>query len=210
MTDDDRGQAMRQDYWQTLETTAADLLLDAADEWTIHAATVAGLADDGETVFLAVVRSRLGDAGLLLSLRYARVDLLDRSVSWTDNGTEMRVNGPLTQALARSFARADSEGLAGAQDSDPLLLSVTEDGAVTEDPDLLTTPLPNLRGDSDDVEDGRDPRLKESREGNTSETVTCQQCGGEVAREDAINIGGGIGVDVWTCEGQHVGEDDDE
>jgi hypothetical protein len=202
--------ARREDYWDGLEDSAVDLLLDAADEWTIHAATVAGKTDDGDTLFLAVVRSRLGDAGLLLSLRYATVDLLDRSVSWSDNGVEMRVSGPLTQALARSFARADSDGLAGAQDTDPLALSVVEDGAVREDPDLLTRPLSTLRGDESSVEDGRDPRLKESREGNTSDTVTCEQCGGQVPREDAINIGGGIGVDVWTCEGTHVEGGDDE
>jgi len=200
--------ARRENYWETVGKTALDLLLDRSDEWHIHAATVAGLAEGDDVAFLAVVRSRLGDAGLLLSLRYARVDLLDRSVAWTDNGIEMRVSGPLTEALARSFARADSDGLAGAQEQDPLLLSVVEDGACAEDPDLLTQPLDHQRDDGEDVE-GRDPRLKESREGNTSETVTCEQCGADVPREDAINIGGGIGVDVWTCEGSHVGEGDE-
>jgi hypothetical protein len=204
-------EARREDYWQSVGKTALDLLLDAADDWTIHAATVAGADEDEETVFLAVVRSRLGDAGLLLSLRYARVAVLDRDVAWTDNGIEMRVNGPLHEALLRSFARVGNEGLAGEQE-EPLALSVlTEDGNVEDDPEVLTTPLDRLRDDGDEeAPEGRDPRLKESREGDTSATVECQECGGQVPREDAINIGGGIGVDVWACEGTHVeqgGED---
>ena len=60
-----------------------------------------------------------------------------------------------------------------------------------------------LAEEGDDLD--RDPRLKESGGKRTEDTVTCEECEAQVPREDAINLGGAMGLDVWTCEGKHVG-----
>jgi len=209
---DDHLDAKRYGYWEDVETDAAtvvDHLHDDADDWDVLAVDVAGDDDDGETLFLLVVRRKVSENGdLILSERYYRYDVLDREGGWLSNGIERRVNGSLATALKVLYSALVNGDLDA---EDPMLMDSRGDG-LDYDCDALTESVRDLRrdDDSDDEPEGRDPRLKESASGRTTQTVTCEECGGEVPREDAINLGGALGVDVWTCEGTHVEEGGDD
>jgi hypothetical protein len=212
MTDDDpTPQAKRYGYWEDVEADAAtvvDHLHDDADDWDILAVDVAGEAEDGRVLFLLVIRRKVSDDGnLIVSERYYRFDVTDREGSWLSNGIERRVNGSLATALKVLYSALVNGDLS---DDDPMLMDSRGDG-LEYDCDALREPVRDLRrdDDSDGEPEGRDPRLKESASGRTTQTVTCEECGGEVPREDAINLGGALGVDMWVCDGTHIEEGED-
>ena len=209
---DDHVDAKRYGFWEDVEAEAAtvlDHLHDDADDWDILAVDVAGEAEDGRVLFLLVIRRKVSDDGnLLISERYYRYDVTDRDGGWLSNGIERRVNGSLATALKVLYSALEQGDLS---DDDPMLMDSRGDG-LDYDCDALTESVRDLRRDDDsddDTPEGRDPRLKESASGRTTQTVTCEECGGEVPREDAINLGGALGVDMWTCEGTHITEGDD-
>jgi hypothetical protein len=210
---DDHVDAKPHGYWEDVEAEAAtvvDHLHDDADDWDVLAVDVAGDDDGGETLFLLVIRRKLSENGdLILSERYYRYDVVDREGGWLSNGIERRVNGSLATALKVLYSALVKGDLDA---EDPMLMDSRGDG-LEYDCDALTESVRGLRRDDDsddDTPEGRDPRLKESAEGSTATTVTCEECGGEVPREDAINLGGALGVDMWVCEGTHVEGDEDD
>jgi hypothetical protein len=214
MSDDDElgPQAMGEAYWDEAEAdsaTVVDHLQDDAGGWDILSVDLAGDDDDGEVLFLLVIRRRVSNGGnLILSERYYRYDTNEREGTWLQNGIERRVNGSLVTALKVLYSALDNGDL---EADDPMLMDSRGDG-LQYNADDLVEPVREVREadrrESDDQDQGRDPRLKESTSGSHVTTVTCEECGGEVAKEDAINLGGGVGVDLWTCEGTHVEGDD--
>jgi len=187
----------RADYWSEVEQDAksvADLLLDAAEEWTIHGATIAGEQPEEEILHLLTVRSRLGDTGLLLSIRYAVADLDAREVRFTDNGIEMRVNGPITKGLLQMLARTDTEGLAGEQ-QEPLLLDSCSGPEVEKEPSILTEAIKTAQRSesSEEAEEAAD--LGYIAEGEHE----CQRCGAVRSEEDMDDIGAGALGSIWIC-----------
>lgn len=208
---DDPPQAMPHDYWDKVEEDAAtvvDHIRDDADEWDILAVDLASDAEDGRVLFLLVIRRKLSDDGnLLISERYYRYDVVDREGGWLSNGIERRVTGSLATALKVLYSALENGDLDG---ENPMLMDSRGDGLDYQAADL-TTPVRDLRDDGDgDTPEGRDPRLKESASGRTTPTVTCEECGGEVPREDAINLGGALGSDLWVCDGKHVSQGGDD
>lgn len=209
MSDDDLDPdtfAKATDYWDEVEADAAsvlDQLRDDADEWDILAVDLASDAEDSRVLFLLVIRRKVSEDGnLLISERYYRYDVLDREGSWLSNGIERRVTGSLATALKVLYSALENGDL---DPDDPMLMDSRGDG-LDYDADPLTSPVRDLRDDGEEDDDlDRDPRLKESGSGRTTDTVTCEECGAEVPREDAINLGGAMGLDMWTCEGKHVG-----
>jgi hypothetical protein len=203
MTDD--AEARRHDYWSEIEAEAAtvlDQLREDADDWDILAVDLASDAEDGRVLFLLVIRRKMSEDGnLLISERYYRYDVMDREGSWLSNGIERRVTGSLATALKVLYAALENGDLDA---DDPMVMDSRGDG-LDYDAEGLTAPVRDLRDHGDDGDLERDPRLKESGSGRTTATVTCEECGGEVAREEAINLGGAMGLDMWACEGQHVG-----
>jgi hypothetical protein len=198
-------------YWDAVEADAAtvlDHLRADADEWDVLAVDLASDAEDRRVLFLLVVRRKVSDAGnLILSERYYRYDVMDREGTWLSNGIERRVTGSLATALKVLYTALENGDLDA---EDPMVMDSRGDGLDYEAEDL-TVPVRDLRDDGDDGPDlDRDPRLKESGEGRTEDTVTCEECGAEVPREDAINLGGAMGLDLWTCEGKHVGLNEGE
>ena len=197
-------------YWDDVKadaSTVLDQLRDDADDWDILAVDLASDAEDGRVLFLLAIRRKVSEDGnLLVSERYYRYDVMDREGSWLSNGIERRVTGSLATALKVLYSALQQGDLDA---DDPMLMDSRGDG-LDYDAEGLTTPIRDLRDDGDDGDDlDRDPRLKESASGRTTDTVTCDQCGGDVPREDAINMGGGLGVDMWVCEGTHVNGGDD-
>ena len=204
-------EARRQDYWEEIEaeaSTVLDQLREDADKWDILAVDLASDAEDGRVLFLLVIRRKVSEDGnLLISERYYRYDVMDREGTWVSNGIERRVTGSLSTALKVLYAALENGDLDA---DDPMVMDSRGDG-LDYAAEGVTALVRDLRDDGDDDGDmERDPRLKESVEGRTTNTVTCTECGGEVPREEAVNLGGGIGVDVWTCEGKHVGQDGGE
>ena len=205
----------REDYWERVAADAGsvlDHLRTDADDWDILGVDLASEADDGRVLFLLVIRRKVTDDGnLLLSERYYKYDTVDREGTWLSNGIERRVSGSLSSALKVLYAALDNGDLDA---DDPMVLDSRADDGLDLDADDLTTPVRDLRDDGDDEGDDdldRDPSMKESREqSRTPDTVICDNCGGEVPREDALNIGGGIGVDVWVHEGACGGGEADE
>lgn len=151
------------------EVSALDLVLQQRDDWRIHGVTLAGREDDG-TMHLLVLRSKVGQSGLLLSLRYFAAHPADRSGHWSRQGVEMVVNGELTQAMLSMLASADAAGLAGEQ-GDVVTRDVTG-GQSEQDPDSLLDPLAQL------ADDGDDPDAE----------VECLSCGGTLRAGDAIKV----------------------
>lgn len=208
--------ARREDYWERVDADAAsvlDHLRADADEWDILGVDLASQDDEARVLFLLVIRRKVTDEGnLLLSERYYKYDTVDREGTWLSNGIERRVNGSLTAALKVLYVALSNGDL---DPDDPMLLDSRSNEGLDHDADDLTVSVRDLRddGDDDDRADDleRQPEMKESREqSRTPDTVTCDNCGGEVAREDALNIGGGIGVDVWVHEGAcEAGEADE-
>jgi hypothetical protein len=208
---DDGAQAMREDYWSGVEREGKallDHLRDDADEWDVRGAVVTGEDDDG-TLYLLALRTRVGDAGLLLSERFYRFDPATCEGSWTGNGVTRRVQGSLIPALKVLYAAmADGE----AATDDPMLLDSREEG-LDHGPELLTAPAGDLASDEDDG-DGfdqlrEDADTRRSVEGDPNDqpaTVTCEKCDAELSRSEAVNMGSGLGVDLWICDGSHRGD----
>jgi hypothetical protein len=192
-------------YWDELESNCPlrGLLAEAAGEqWTLRGGVVTGQED--ETLFSLVLRHRVGDSGLILRIGYCAVDLdnPEDPVRWSENYLDMRVQGALPQALSQLF----QDGSMGQTESPPMMDS--RDPELREDPEL-----PELESSENDREttessenststeaSGLDP--KTSVTGSTPDTVRCDQCGNQVARENAVNFGSeAIAADAWIHEG---------
>jgi len=195
-------------YWDQLSTGSESLLdlLAAAsgEEWTVRGAAVTG--EDGETLFALCLRHRVGDPGLLIRLGYAVVDLSEPEdpVSWTDNLVDMRVQGSLPSALSLFF---DEDGMG--DPADPTALDARKPSP-EEDPDVLRAPWREIStaGEFEETEIGGDPDQSEERDpkrsvdGSAPDSVTCQKCGEDLPREEAVNFGSvGVGGDAWIHEG---------
>jgi hypothetical protein len=204
---DEQPQARREDYWEGVEDdaqTVLDQLRDDADEYDVLAVDVAG--SDESVLFLLVLRRKVNEGGnLILSERYYRYDTDERQGTWLSNGIERRINGSLATVLKVVYSALSNGDL----DADsPMLVDSRGDG-LDYQPDELTTPVGTLEADDVENDRDRDPRLKQSASGEAVETVECEECGGNVERADAINLGGALGSDVWVCEGTHVERDTD-
>lgn len=192
--------ARREDYWSEIEDApnVRDLIRSKAesDDWSVHALILAG-EDDG-TRFVLVVRSAVRDSGLILSERYMTVpDDVEREsdLTWSSNGIERRIGGDLPTALLRSYARVSNDRLAANDLADPVCFDAT--GAdLGEQPDKLLAPI------SPD-------RAKTVAASESNGTVECELCGQPVEREDAVNVGGALGVDHWTHKGECPTEGDE-
>ena len=176
--------ARREDYWGQVEasqTSIGDVLTDKikADEWSPHALIEAG--KDGSTLFVLAICSRKGDH-MILREGYLVVDIDDDrpAPKWIKTH-DRRVNGSLSQALIRGYARASNDELGG-DNPDPLLLGATTE-AVEDDPDELTTPI----GDHPD-------------KGRVGETVICSLTDREVPKSEAVNIGEALGIEKWVAK----------
>ena len=132
---DDSGQAMREDYWSSLDAgdqdddlpTVRDRIVAQLDATEIHG--VLGTFRNGETFYLVISHSTDREGvGPVLDLRTVVVDLPDETVRVTDNNLwvprDRDVAGGLAQLLARSQA-----DLAGSVDADapPLVETASED-----------------------------------------------------------------------------------
>lgn len=169
------------------ERPVLERLDDDADEWAIHGAVYAG-EGDGKT-FYHVVRSRVGDRGLLLSLaRYVVYD--DGHGSWGGDPYIMPVEGgALAQALGRVFLGAHGQGLAGAQEgleNRPVLDGTTETASELDDETV--------------------PALDDERPEHEwpEHAVECVNCGGEISSpgpETAVHLELG-GMDVYRHRGE--------
>ena len=210
--------ARREDYWEGLEEADADELTlervavaKCGDEWSPHAVVYAGEDDEG-TEYLLVVRSRIGDSGsLILSERYVAVpaDLEEvDDARWLGNGIERRVNGRLTTALVRAYARADNDTLADPQ-GPPALLDGTVDGETDPtESDALERPLlePEPEAEPEPAEKTGDGRRRSAREtvdphaGARREAYQCVECGKYGTPDDLVNLGSALGEDQWVHE----------
>jgi len=205
--------ARRQDYWQDVEREGSSLLDHVrrdADEWDVRGLIVTG--EDDDTLYILALRTRVGDAGLLLSERFYRFDAAACEGEWTGNGVTRRVQGSLIPSLSVLYS-ALSNGDATADN--PIQVDAREDG-INHNPDMLTQPAGSLAADDDSEDDDgltqlrEDPDTRRSVEGQrTSQpaTVTCDTCEAEIARSEAVNMGAGVGVDLWICDGSHAGAD---
>lgn len=190
---DDDPQAMPHTYWDDLAASQKTVVeaieqVEGEDDWTIHAVVLSGESSTG--YFACVVRSKVGDSGLLLSERMVRIpkegfdgpDDLDM----LDNRIMRRVSGPLAQALTKAYARTTNDRLAADDlEADPVALSAIGE-EVEHDPEELGP-----------IADDPHEEIRESK----TEYVECIECGEEVAKSEAINIGGALGVDQWVHRG---------
>lgn len=229
MTDDPGPGA--EGYWESLDgqtdggsdalTLERIAVAKCGDEWSPHAVIYAGEDDEG-TDYLLVVRSRVGDSGaLILSERYIAVpsDLEEPDdARWLGNGIERRVNGRLTAALIRAYARADNDELAKAKDSPALLDGTVPAETDPTDSDVLDRPYHDA-DDAPDVETeptesgGRRADAQKSVDrhaGARHDTETCIECGQPVRKDEGKNIGGALGMDQWVHVGACPTDDADD
>lgn len=170
--------------------TPLDLLREASDpEDVLHSAIPTDRNGDDLTVLTLREQPANDGDGTVLHLRFAVVDLDERSVSWTSNGIVMDRTANLPVALLKSFAAVDGRSETDASDLEPLLKNGLDGGD-----DSLAERLLERDLEPSDVD-----HSKESVE-ETGPTVTCEKCGLEGSREDMVNFGGGV-VDAWVHEG---------
>lgn len=186
-----------ENYWEHLaqeEESITEHVEERTDDgWRIHAVMLTDTDDEGN-LYLLVIRSRVGDNGnLILSERYFVADPIDPwrdGTGYTSNGIERRVSGGgMMNALKVAYA-AVSDGVG----DDKTLVMEADDENIQYDTDLLTEPLRDLRAER------KDPHQSVENE-EQPETVECDDCGQEVPREGAVNIGMDLGIDAWVHEG---------
>ena len=162
------------------------------DDWRIHGVVLTDSDDEGN-LYLLVVRSRVGDSGnLILSERYFLADPIDpwrEGTGYTSNGIERRVSGGGMMTALKVAYTAVSDGLA----EDTTLVMEADDEGIQYDTDLLTEPLRDLRAER------KDPHQSVEQD-DQPETVECDDCGQELPREEAVNIGMDLGIDAWVHE----------
>jgi hypothetical protein len=201
--------ARQEGYWSDLadsETSVMDLLRqeleDLEEPETLVGAVTTGEDESEGLLYVLAASRKVRDGNLLLTLRYATVDRGDREARLSSNRIRMRMQGSLDSALPVLFA-AVRDG--AATDDDPLTLDARNPDGVDHNGALLREPFaedPDAeRKERAERREGRDPRLHESvEEAVTGPTVECENCGAEARKADCLNIGGGIGVDVWVHE----------
>ena len=198
--------ARKEDYWERVEQdpeTVADLLLAESDEWTIHGISLVGEQSERDLLHLLVVRSRLGESGLLLSVGYCSVDRSTAEVRWSgDNNCIMRVSGPVTKALLQMLGRADAEGLAGEQ-QDPLLIDALDRADPERDPERLTTPLVRSTKTVEAQREAQSDRMADKSMKDSEQR--CQRCGAVREKSEMDSFSGELG-DVWVCSDQEACE----
>lgn len=178
-------------YWEDLDEqrpAVIEMIEQAESEWTIHAVVASGQSEDA--VFVCVIKSMVGDSGLILSERMMRVpnDIESSDdLGMLDNGIHRRVTGPVAQALVRGYARTDNDRLAASDNADPLVMDAIGDD-VEDDPAYLT------EGSDDPHDKYRDDPV----------THDCAACGEQVSESAGTNMGAALGTDLWVhdrCEG---------
>lgn len=185
---DTGAQIRKEGYWSELsesQQTVVDCIrqIEREDDWTVHAVILSGKSESDH--FGTVIRSKVGDSGLLLSERMVKVPKSATSgddIRMLDNKIIRRVSGPLAQALVRGYARANNDRLAAEELGNPLALSAIG-SEIEEDPDELG----KFRSPDDQIRERR----------TSKELVECENCGEPVSKSDAINVGGGLGLDHW-------------
>lgn len=187
---DETPQAMHEGYWSEIDAvteTVVDGIEEAETDWTIHAVVLSGESDSAH--FAVVVRSRVGNSGLLLSERMVRIPKDaegPEDIGFTENGIHRRVSGPLARALTRAYARADNDDLASNElESDPLALSAIGTD-VEENPEELG---PFKTHPHDEIRERREQQQREQQ-------PDCEKCGKPVDPEHGVNMGGG-GLQLW-------------
>jgi hypothetical protein len=190
----DNGKSIRAEgYWSALNESRKSIVsmiesVEGRDGWTIHAVVASG--DSKDAVYAVVIRSMVGESGLLLSERMVRIphDISSsEELGMLDNGIHRRISGPLAQALVRGYARADNDRFAADDNPDPLALDAIGE-QVDDAPDWMVeeeTPHEDFRPS-----------------GSTHE---CAACGESVSERSGINIGDALGIDKWvheSCEGE--------
>ena len=180
--------------------TPLDLLREASDsDDVLHAAIPTDRDGDDLTVLTLREQPARDGTGTVLHLRFAVVDVDERSVSWTSNGIVMDRTGNLPVALVKSLAAVD-----GREGNDPETFETLIKNGLNAGDDGLAESMLSEDLTPDDVD-----HSKESVE-DTGPTVECQKCGIEGPREDMVNFGGGV-VDAWVHEGgcpDSITEDD--
>lgn len=178
--------------------TPLDLIREATgrDE-TIRAAVVTERLGDVVSVLVIREQPAQGGEGTVLHLRFAKVDLDRHSVSWApSNGMFIGRTSNVPVGLVKAFAAVRD----GAEE---VVLNGLNGGNDEIASEILRDPLD--QEPSEPVDHSRT-----AVEGN-GPTVTCQDCGEEIPREEAVNFGGGT-VDVWVHDGpcpSDVGEVED-
>lgn len=186
---DDTPQVNRMDYWESVEADAATVLgelQEDADDWDILAVDLASESEDGETLFLLVIRRKVSEDGnLIISERYYRYDLGERSGTWLSNGIERRVTGSLTTALKVLYSALSNGDL---DDDDPMLIDSREDG-LDHSADDLRIPVRDL--DEDDQESETESQPAVGDDPDKAGWVRCQKCGENIHEKDAVQFGDG-------------------
>jgi len=179
------------------------------EEWSIHSVILADQTE--ETLFLLVIRSRVGDSGIILSERYFSLDREDPSrclsedgSGYSGNGIERRVSPGLAQGLLKSYARVDNAGFAGSDESEPLLL----DAGDASESESLRTPMDGTaetapahshsQSDSEAAaETGTDLAQIDPDEAPRG-AVICGRCEQVTPREDAVQFSSGPPLgEIW-------------
>jgi len=199
--------ARREGYWSEVDQATSPLLdllsEESGAEWSLRGAAVTGESEDGQTLFVLVLRHRVGDAGLVVRLGYATVSLdsPEDPVAWSDNFLDMRIQGTLPDALSLLF----SEGGMG-DTQDPLALDARTATSPEEDAEVLTAPWRDVSTVEEELPEEEPRSAQDPRESvehtETPETVQCHKCGTTLDVEDAENFGSSaIAGDVWVCSG---------
>lgn len=185
-------------------TTAINALSEAVDFDTdyVHSAIVVDETDEGG-LYLLVIRSIEDGEDLWLDER-GFVVREDGTGTFTKNGIKRRLGGRIADALVRAYGRTCTDlNVDPDERGSSLLLDGREgiEGDMSESAeDVLTTPLSELQEDDeseDEVVDYSDTSVEQTTSGPT---VTCEQCGTTIPKDEAVNFGGGT-LDVWVCEG---------
>lgn len=196
--DDVDGDDDRRSDGGDVELTPLRVLRDDVDaDETIRSVVV--LEREREEITVLVVReapAKSGD-GEVVHLRTATIDTEDRVTRWHDNGMFLGNSDGLLPGVIKAIAAARDES----EEVVASGLPVGDDSLARE---IMSEALdPDLPDASGEVVDHSD----RSVEGVDGPTVECSDCGAEILREDAENMGGGL-VDVWVHSGPCNGGED--
>ena len=175
--------------------TVLDVIRSDSPEWDVLAVDIADESDDG-TLFLLVIRRRIGDGGhMILSERYYRYNPEDRSGTYLSNGIERRVSGALGAAL-RVLYSATTNG--DTDPDDPMLMDSRGDG-LSYQPGELVDPIEDeseeVPVDARSVEEDDPVSLPEPER---ESWVRCKRCGGTLPEEDATLFSDGPPLgEIW-------------
>lgn len=210
------------------------------DDDTLHAAIPTERDADDLYVLTVRTQPATEREGRVLHLRTAILDLLEGSGEWTPTGMVVPLTENLPLALGRSLVATSNtlgedtdvlvrNGLNGGDDQLAENLLGVGEGDDVEDADDSDdadqgeasgqpeeSPMVDRRPVDDgepEVEDGTAKSASEAvspNRGVQPSTVTCDECGNDVKRADAVNLGGALGEDLWIHGGPCPSEEDDD